>query len=99
MTAALFSPHWYRVSQLRPRLRAQVQVRRQKHRDQVWHQLADAGSGRRHRLNQAAYRFIGRFDGQLTVDETWHGVLLTDGDQALTQDEAIRVLQQLSSAE
>jgi putative peptide zinc metalloprotease protein len=99
VSASPFSPHWYRVSHLRPRLRAQVQVQRQKHRDQVWHQIADASSGRRHRLNQAAWRFVGCFDGQLTVGEVWDAVVQSHGDQALTQDEAIRVLEQLSSAE
>ncbi|MDB5839855.1 MAG: hypothetical protein JWQ23_1807 [Herminiimonas sp.] len=97
--SALFSPYWYRVAHLRPRLRAQVQVQRQKHRDQVWHQLADASSGRRHRLNQEAWRFVGCLDGRLTVGEVWDAIAHSHGDQALTQDEAIRVLEQLSSAE
>lgn len=99
VSASLFSPHWYRVANLRPRLRAQVQVQRHKHRDQVWHQVADASTGRRHRLNREAWNFIGCFNGQLTVGEVWDSVVQSDGDQALTQDEAIRILEQLSSAE
>ena len=95
----LHSPHWYRVAGLRPRLRAQVQVRRHVHRGQVWHQLADEASGRRQRLNQEAWRFVGCFDGQVTVGAVWEAVLKRDGDAALGQDEAIRVLEQLSSAE
>lgn len=95
----LHSPHWYRVAGLRPRLRAQVQVRRQRQRNQVWHQLIDAASGRRHRLNSAAWRFIGCFDGKVSVGAAWEALLRRDGDAVLTQDEAIRVLEQLSSAE
>lgn len=96
---ALHSPHWYRVNGLRPRLRAQVAVRRHVHRGQVWHQLADEASGRRQRLNQEAWRFVGCFDGQVTVGAAWDAVLQRDGDAALSQDKAIRVLEQLSSAE
>ena len=99
VSAPLLSPYWYRVGHLQPRLRPQVQVQRHAGRKQVWHQLADAGSGRRHRINQDAWRFVGCFDGQVTVAEAWDAVLARHGDQALTQDQAIRVLEQLSSAE
>lgn len=99
MSAALHSSHWYRVAALQPRLRPQVRVQRLRHRNQVWHQLVDAASGRRHRLNQEAWRFVGCLDGQVTVDAAWEAAVQRDGDLALSQDEAIRVLQQLSSAE
>ncbi len=99
MSGPLLSPHWYRISGLQPRLRAHVRVHRQKYRDQVWYQLSDASSGRRHRLNQAAYRFVGGMDGQHTVGEIWDVLVKRDDDEALTQDEAIRVLGQLNGAE
>ena len=83
---ALFSPLWYRVSALRPRLRASVRVQRQLHRDQIWYQLADSGTGRRHRVNEAAYLFIGRLDGRSTSGEVWDTLLAECGDAALTQD-------------
>ncbi|MFS0757542.1 biotin/lipoyl-binding protein [Noviherbaspirillum sp. 1P10PC] len=76
-----------------------MQVQRHVHRGQVWHQLADEGSGRRQRLNQEAWRFVGCFDGRLTVGAVWDALLKRDGDAALSQDEAIRVLEQLSNAE
>ncbi|MDH5534141.1 MAG: peptidase M50 [Betaproteobacteria bacterium] len=99
MSGPLLSPHWYRISGLQPRLRAQVRVQRQKYRNQIWYQLSDAGSGRHHRLNQAAYRFVGCMNGQHTVGEIWDVLVKRNGDEALTQDEAIRVLGQLNSAE
>jgi putative peptide zinc metalloprotease protein len=95
----LLSGHWYRVAHLQPRLRPQVTVRRHAGRKQVWQQLADTASGRRHRINQDAWRFIGCFDGQVTVAQAWEAALARHGDLALTQDQAIRVLEQLSSAE
>ncbi|WP_194713385.1 biotin/lipoyl-binding protein [Noviherbaspirillum soli] len=96
---ALHSQHWYRVAGLRPRLRAHVLVRRRRQRDQVWHQLIDAASGRRHRLNREAWRFVGCFDGKTSVGAAWEAQLCREGDAVLSQDEAIRLLEQLSSAE
>lgn len=98
MSGTLLSPLWFRVAALRPSLRASVRVERQLHRDQRWYQLADGGSGRRHRLNDAAYRFVGCLDGQQTVGEVWDSLAAQWGDAVLTQDEAIRVLGQLNLA-
>ncbi len=98
MSGALFSPLWFRVSALRPLLRAGVRVQRQLHRGERWYQLADAGSGRRHRLNEAAYRFVGRLNGEQTTGQVWDALVAEFGDAALTQDEAIRVLGQLNTA-
>ena len=46
MAAALFSPSWYRVAKLRPRLRSHVEIHRHSYRDQVWHVLQDHALGR-----------------------------------------------------
>lgn len=99
MSGPLLSENWYRVAQLRPHLRSQVRVKRQRFRGQTWYLLIDSGSGRHHRLNQAAYRFIGRLNGDHAVDEIWNELIRENGDEALTQDDAIRVLGQLSNAE
>lgn len=98
MSGTLASPLWFRVAALRPALRASVRVQRQLHRGQLWYQLADAGTGRRHRLNQAAYRFVGRMDGAHSAGDIWDALVAQFGDDVLTQDEAIRVLGQLSTA-
>jgi putative peptide zinc metalloprotease protein len=75
MTASLYSPQWYRAARLCPRLRAQVRVQRQHWRDQRWYVLSDAATGRQHRINEAAYQFIGRCDGQRSVHEVWQALL------------------------
>lgn len=98
MSGPLFSDNWYRVAALRPHLRPHVQVRRQRFRNQIWYQLVDTSSGRRHRVNEPAYRFLGRLDGNWSVDQVWKELIESHGDEALTQDEAIRVLGQLSNA-
>lgn len=95
MTQSLFSPQWYRVAQLHPRLRAQVSVQRQHWRDQHWYVLSDKVSGRQHRINAAAYQFIGRCDGKRSVQSVWDAVLESSRDNAPTQDEVIGLLAQL----
>ena len=99
MAEFLFSSHWYRVANLHPRLRSHVRVSRQFYRDQLWFLLQDQTSGRHHRVNQNAYQFIGRMDGNRTVQEIWDALLEEFGADAPTQDETIQVLCQLSDVD
>ena len=68
MSGTLFSPSWYRVAGLKPRLRAHVEIHRHSYRDAIWFILQDHSSGRSHRLTPAAYAFIG-----LMVNGCKHG--------------------------
>jgi len=99
MSSSLFSPQWYRVAQLRVRLRPQVRVQRQHWRDERWYLLSDAATGRQHRINDGAYQFIGRCDGRRSVQEVWDGLLHADPDKAPTQEEVLRLLGQLNEME
>ena len=99
MTASLFSAQWYRVARVRPRLRAQVRVQRQHWRDQRWYLLSDAATGRQHRINEAAYQFIGRGDGERTVHEVWNALLEAAPDAAPSQDDVLALLGQLGAME
>ena len=99
MAASLFSTRWYRVADLAPRLRPQTRVRRKRWRDQRWYLLTDDATGRHHRINDAAYQFVGLFDGGRTVQQVWDTVLGRMGDQAPTQDEIVDLLIGLHDAE
>ena len=99
MTETLFSPSWYRVAELQPRLRKHAELHRHDYRGEVWFVLQDHAGGRAHRFSPAAYRFIGLMDGQRTVHEIWDTLNEQDGDAAPTQDEAIRLLGQLHAAD
>jgi len=92
MSATLYSAQWYRIARLRPRLRAQVRARRQHWRGQRWYLLSDEATGRQHRLSEAAYQFIGRCDGQRSVQEVWSALLESRPDDAPTQDEVLALL-------
>lgn len=99
MTESLFSPQWYRVQALKPRLRRHIEVHRHDYRGQTWFILEDKASGRHHRFNAAAFRMIGLLDGERTVHEAWQQLNEQLGDLAPTQDEAIQLLGQLHSAD
>jgi len=99
MSDSLFSPHWYRVAELTPRIRSHAQFRRHHYRDQLWYVLDDRASGRHHRFTPAAYHFIARFDGTQRVQDAWDATTSRLGDDAPTQDEAIQLMGQLHGAD
>src|SRR5687767_2955928 len=96
MHESLFSPLWYRVAGQHPHLRAEVRVQRQQVRGSRWYLLISAASGKQFRVNQKAYEFIGRCDGSRTVQQVWDELLEQFRDDAPTQDEVIRTLNQLA---
>jgi len=95
----LFSPSWYRVAALKPRIRAHARILRQSFRDEVWFVLQDDAAERAHRFSPAAYHFIGLMDGERTVQEIWDATSAHLGDGAPTQEEVIRLLGQLHAAD
>lgn len=99
MSDTLFSPSWYRVASLKPRIRAHARILRQSFRDKVWFVLQDFASERSHRFSPAAHYFIGLMDGERTVQEIWEATCAHLGDGAPTQEEAIRLLGQLHAAD
>lgn len=99
MSDSLFSPSWYRVAKLKPRLRSHAQLYRHEYQGVVWFVLQDNAAGRSHRFSPSAYRFIGLMDGRATVQELWEAVAEQLGDRAPTQEEVIRLLGQLHTAD
>ena len=93
-----FSESWYRVAELRPRLRAGAQISRQFFRGERWYVVRDLAGNQFHRLSDAAYRFVGLLDGRRTVSEAWDLVGGQLADDAPTQPEVIQILSQLYSA-
>jgi putative peptide zinc metalloprotease protein len=93
-----FHESWYRVADLRARLRPSAQISRQHYRDERWYVVRDPAGNQYHRLSSAAYRFVGLLDGSRTVAEAWEtagGVL---ADDAPTQPEVVQILTQLHAA-
>lgn len=99
MAGDLHSPSWYRVAELRPRLRSHVRIHRHHYRGELWYVLEDRVSRRMHRFNPVAHYAIGLMDGYRSVQEIWDAAIARFGDDAPTQDEMIRLLGQLHSAD
>lgn len=99
MSDAIFSPSWYRVAGLKPRIRAHARILRHVFRGKVWFVLHDSAAERSHRFTPAAHHFIGLMDGERTVQELWEATSAYLGDEAPTQAETIRLLGQLHAAD
>ena len=90
-----FSESWYRVAEMRPRLRPTIQTHRQHFRGQMWHVVQDPSNNQFSRLSDPAYRFVALLDGRRTVGESWKICNEQLGDSAPTQGEVIQLLGQL----
>ena len=99
MTESLFSASWYRVADLKPRVRGHARIHRHTYRGETWYVLQDLASGRLHRFSPGGYLVIGLMDGRRTVQEIWDTALGRLGDDAPTQDEMIQLLSQLHAAD
>src|SRR3954466_15663927 len=93
-----FSESWYRVVGLRARLRPSAQISRQYYRGERWYVVRDPAGNQYHRLNDAAYHFVGLLDGTRTIGEAWELVGGQLDDEAPTQPEVIQILSQLHAA-
>ncbi|NYS26011.1 peptidase M50 [Rhodobacteraceae bacterium 2376] len=94
-----FSPSWYRVADLTPRLRAHVEIHRRQFRGDIWYVLEDAASNRFHRFSPAAYTVIAQMDGKRPMREIWKAAARKLGHDLPTQDEVIQLLSQLHQAD
>src|ERR1035437_346169 len=93
-----FSESWYRVVNLRARLRASTQISRQHYRGERWYVVRDPAGNQFHRLSAPAYRFVGLLDGTRTIGQAWDLVGGQLADDAPTQPEVIQILSQLHAA-
>src|SRR6266545_1622840 len=99
VSGPFLSSSWYRVENLRPRLRSHTTVSRHRYRRESWYVLHDHATGRVSRLRPATYAIVGRMDGTRTVDELWQETARVLGEEAPSQDELIHLLSQLSSSD
>ena len=99
MARQLLSPSWYRVADLRPRLRSHARIHRHEYRGERWYVLEDRISRRTHRFTPGAYYMIGLMDGNRSMDTIWDAAVKRLGDDVPTQDEMIQMLGQLHVAD
>jgi putative peptide zinc metalloprotease protein len=95
MEKPLFSPSWYRIAKLKPRLRAHSEIHRHMYRGEKWFVMQDHSTGKFYRFSPMAYYIIGLMDGKRTVQELWELAAEKFGDDSPTQDDVIRLFRQL----
>ena len=99
MSESLFSSSWYRVADVRPRLRNHAQIHRHIYRGSVWYVLQNHTTGKFHRFTAIANQVIGLMDGRRTLQEIWDVACNRLGDEVPTQDELIKLLSDLHRAD
>ncbi|MEI6158810.1 MAG: site-2 protease family protein [Roseococcus sp.] len=99
MEKSWLSPSWYRVASLKLRLRAHARFHRVLYRSQAWYVLQDRTSGRFQRFSAEAYLLVALLDGARSLEQVWTLATQSLGQDALTQDEVIRLLGRLHAAD
>jgi putative peptide zinc metalloprotease protein len=98
-TEPFLSSDWFRVCDLRIKLRSHIRAHRHRYRGSSWYVVYDELSGRQYRFTPSVYMLIGLMDGLRTVDRIWKDVVARLGDDAPSQPGTIRLLAQLHSAD
>ena len=99
MNTSLFSSSWYRVADLKPRLRTHTAIHRQVFRGKTWYVLQDHQTGRFHRLSPIANLMLCLMDGRRTMRDIWEAAGRKAKEDPPTQDETIHLLAQLHSSD
>ena len=99
MAKSLVSSNWYRLRNLKPRLRGHVQIHRHEYRGEAWYVIEDRLGGKHQRFNFASYRVIHLMDGRHDMDALWARLSAELNDDTPTQDDIIRLLGQLHAAD
>lgn len=99
MSQSLFSPSWYRIEGVKPRIRSHTQIHRHVYRGSVWYVMQNHSTGKFHRFTPTANALIGLMDGHRTVAEIWELACARLGDDVPSQDEMIRLLSDLHRAD
>ena len=92
---SLFSQSWYRVAELKPRLRSHTRFHHHVYRGRDWYILQDDSTGRFHRFSREAYFIVGLMDGRSSMHDIWEAACTRLGDDMPTQDEVINLLSYL----
>lgn len=99
MSQPFFSDKWYRVAPLKLRLRPSTRIESQRIRGETWYILQDPQRRQVHRISSGANLILCMLDGQRTVEQAWQLVGKRLGSDQPSQDETIRLLAHLHSAD
>jgi len=98
MSATLFSRDWYRIADLKPRLRRHITVHAHRYRGNRWYVLEDHITGQIRRLSPQSYLIVGLMNGTRSVDELWDISSKRLGEEMPTHEEMLQLLSSLYQA-
>src|SRR5687768_9034900 len=98
-STSTFSDSWYRIADQHAALRPGVQVQRQFFRGERWYILHNPFNAQFFRLRPAAYEFVARLSMDRTISQVWDDCMKASPDDAPGQEDVIRLLAQLYSAQ
>ncbi len=96
---SLFSRNWYRVEQLRPRLKPQVDITQQRLRGETKYALRDPVSGEIQLFSRQAYTVIGLMDGERDLNQIWLLAGEQLQDELPTQEDVVSLMASLYQAD
>ncbi len=99
MTESLSHPLWYRVADLRPRLRAHAAIHGHHYRGELWYVLQDRASTRYYRLSASSQQLLELMDGERSLQAIWDTLSAQLSDEAPSQGEVIQLLGKLHAAD
>lgn len=86
---------WNHLATLRPQLHKHITAHPHDFRGVRWYILSDASRGRHLRFNDVAYEFIGRLDGDQTIEEIYQQINSKLKEDSPTRQELLSILIQL----
>ena len=97
-TAGTYSESWYRIADQHVALRPHLNVRRQFYRGERWYVVHDPINNQFFRLRAAAYDFVSRLRLDRPIEQAWKDCLAAHPEDAPGQEDVIRLLARLYSA-
>ncbi len=86
---------WFRIANLRPKLRDHISIQRQEYRGEIWYVYQDHATNRYHRFDYAAHEFMGFMNGDRSVQDIQAILKSKNNNLSPTQDELLQLLGQL----
>jgi putative peptide zinc metalloprotease protein len=99
MTQTALGSSWYRIAEVKPRLRAHAQIHRQRYRGEIWYVLQDHQSGLFFRISPSANLMLCLMDGRRTMQQIWDIAAKRLGAERPSQDDAAQLLIKLHRAD
>ncbi len=86
---------WFRIANLKPKLRYHISIQRQEYRGEIWYVYQDHATNRYHRFDYAAHKFISLMNGDRSVQDIQAFLKSKNSSLTPTQDELLQLLGQL----